>query len=62
MLLLVPPKPFFVPVAFTNLTVPIPSSILVLVPCLMAFLESRITQNKPKRIQENTWSFWKLYS
>lgn len=57
-LFLVPPKPFSVPeaepVAFTNLTVPVPSSIPVFIPCLITLLENRITLNKPKRIQENT--------
>ena len=49
-LFLVPPKPFSVPeaepVAFTNLMVQIPSSVPVLVPCLVAFLENRITLNQ----------------
>lgn len=61
----VPPNPFPVPeaepVACTTLTFPAPSSIPVLIPCLIAFLENRITLSKAKRIQAHTWQFWKLH-
>lgn len=52
------PNPFPVPeaepVACTTLTFPAPSSIPVLIPCLIAFLENRITLSKAKRIQAHT--------
>lgn len=53
-----PPNPVTVPeaepVACTTLTFPVPSSAPVLVPCLIAFLENRITPSKAKRIQAHT--------
>lgn len=53
-----PPNPFPVPeaepVACTTVTFPAPSSTPVLVLCLIAFLENRITLSKARRIQAHT--------